>query len=196
MLLQEPKKALSSCFGPATQDRCLHLLLQQLRLTEGSPDSAPSQHTSTSPSQAGLTPAIAALAGSARPQEGSNASETRFWSTSKYGFCRSWKQRPSPAQGAPQRLQPCAARLSQEPVSVSAQTRSPFPSECHQKAGNYPGSILDRQQHVLGALCVCVCACQFVAIGTCPASINQAFRLRHLLGWHLHGRHPSADAGP
>lgn len=49
------------------------------------------------------------------------------------------------------------------------------------EAGNYPGSILDHQQHILG---VCGGGCQFVAIGTCPASIYGAFRPCHL-GWHL-----------
>lgn len=44
---------------------------------------------------------------------------------------------------------PRAARLSQEPVST--QTLSQFPSKCHREAGNYSGSILDCQQHVLGA---------------------------------------------
>lgn len=168
-----------------TQDRHLHLLLQQFRLTEESLGSAPAAILPTSPSWPGLREAIAASAQSARPQKSSTLSGTQFWSTSGESFCRRWKQGPPPAWRVPNLLQPPAARLSQEPVSVLAHsphflvtgTRKFPPSE----AGNYPGSILSCQQHILGAGWEeGGYMCQFVAIETCPASMYQALRPCHL----------------
>lgn len=179
----------------------MHLLLQQLKLTEGSPGSAPAarlppplpdlglyQPSQHQHGQLGHRKAPLPLKHSSGPPPGTVFAEAGSRHLHLHG-------EPQISSSLVQPGSPRSQFLSwhrHSPHFLVNATRKLPPSE----AGNYPGSILGCQQHILGAGWEeGGYVCQFMATGTCPACIYQALRPGHLLGWHLHGRHPCTDTG-